>query len=335
MNVRHAVVLTAISVLLNGAQAQRPPQGDVLWYDRPAIIWDEALPVGNGRLGAMVFGGANDEPNNGDLQDVKKNLSLMDGKSTRSQDEHLQLNESTLWQGSRADLLNPRAHEGFLEARRLLLESRGTDSAKISQAEKLLEQTMLSTPRGMPGYSTLGDLYLRSTVDSPVNNYRRSLDLDRGIVHSSYIQDGTEYQREVFASAPDQVVVIHLTANRPGAISFKLSMDRPADFTTVALDAHNLTLQPSANHHDPTRFHGQARILADGGQISQDGNALQVIKANRVTILIVAATDFKGGRFAGGDPVLADRRVCERTGAGGCAGRKWRGNARRARRAER
>src|SRR5438067_8182230 len=123
MNVRHAVVLTAIGILLNGAaQAQRPMQGDVLWYDRPAIIWDEALPLGNGRLGAMVFGGANDGANNGDLQDAKKNLSLMDGKSTRSQDEHLQLNESTLWQGSRADLLNPRAHEGFLESRRLLLE---------------------------------------------------------------------------------------------------------------------------------------------------------------------------------------------------------------------
>ncbi|HEY1213714.1 MAG TPA: glycoside hydrolase family 95 protein [Bryobacteraceae bacterium] len=313
MNVRHAIVLTAIGTLLNGAaQAQRPMQGDVLWYDRPAIIWDEALPVGNGRLGAMVFGGANDGANNGDLQDAKKNLSLMDGKSTRSQDEHLQLNESTLWQGSRADLLNPRAHEGFLEARRLLLESRGTDSAKISQAEKLLEQTVLSTPRGMPGYSTLGDLYLRSTVDSPVNNYRRSLDLDTGIVRSSYIQDGTEYQREVFASAPDQVVVIHLTANRQGAISFKLSMDRPADFTTVALDAHNLVLQPSADHHDQILFHGQARIVADGGQISQDGNILRVDRANRVTILIAASTDFKGGHFQGNNPALQDQATLDR-----------------------
>ncbi|WP_263418122.1 glycoside hydrolase family 95 protein [Terriglobus albidus] len=312
MNVRNAVVLTAISTLLYGAQAQRAVQGDVLWYDRPAIIWDEALPVGNGRLGAMVFGGANDGTNNGDLQDAKKNLPLMDGKSTRPQDEHLQLNESTLWQGSRADLLNPRAHEGFLEARRLLLESRGTDSAKISQAEKLLEQTMLSTPRGMPGYSTLGDLYLRSTSNSPVDNDRRSLDLETGVVRSSYTQDHTKYQKETFASAPDQVIVVHLTANHPGAISFKLSMDRPADFTTVALDARNLTLQPSANHHDQTGFHAQVRLLTDGGQSLQDGNSLQVIKANQVTILISAATDFKGGRFAGGDPALQDKATLDR-----------------------
>lgn len=121
----------------------------------------------------MVFGGANTTANNGDQQLKWMNTEMADGSETRPQDEHLQLNESTLWQGSRADKLNPQGHEGFVEARKLLLESQGTDGAKIAQAEKVLEDKMLSTPRGMPGYSTLGDLYIRMRGENRVSNYKR------------------------------------------------------------------------------------------------------------------------------------------------------------------
>src|ERR1017187_8719704 len=98
---------------------------DVLWYRSPAPLWNQALPVGNGRLGAMVFGGANSGKNNGDEQFSRQNAPLLDGSRTSGADEHLQLNETSLWQGSRANRLNPRAHEAVPEIRKLLLESQG------------------------------------------------------------------------------------------------------------------------------------------------------------------------------------------------------------------
>ena len=162
----------------------------------------------------MVFGGANITANNGDQQMKRMNTEIADGSKTRPQDEHLQLNESTLWQGSRADKLKPQGHEGFVEARKLLLESQGTDGAKIAQAEKVLEDTMLSTPRGMPGYSTLGDLYIRMHGEGEVSSYKRQLDLATGVSRVSYTMNGTHYEREMFASAPDGVIGVRLTADR-------------------------------------------------------------------------------------------------------------------------
>ena len=111
-----------------------PATAEVLWYRTPAPIWDHALPVGNGRLGAMVFGGANTGANNGDLQDRRRNEPLMDGSQTSAGDEHLQLNESSIWQGGRVNRLNPCAPESVPKIRQLLLDSHWTDGAKISGA---------------------------------------------------------------------------------------------------------------------------------------------------------------------------------------------------------
>lgn len=119
------------------ARAQPGPGDPTLWYLKPAPVWTEALPIGNGRVGAMVFGGANAGANNGDLEDVVKNKDILDGKQTRVQDEHLQLNEDTIWQGARGDRLNPQAHDGFVKVRALLMASNGTDGAKIAEAEKI------------------------------------------------------------------------------------------------------------------------------------------------------------------------------------------------------
>ncbi|MFL6414347.1 MAG: glycoside hydrolase N-terminal domain-containing protein, partial [Bryobacteraceae bacterium] len=178
-----------------------------LWYKQAAPVWTEALPIGNGRIGAMVFGGANTVPNNGDQQGERPNHDILDGKHTRGQDEHLQINEDTIWQGARTDRLNPKAHEGFLKVRSLLLESKGVDGAKISEAERIAAETMLSTPRGMPGYVTLGDLYLRSGNNGEATDYRRELDLTTGIASVTYTLRDAHYRREAFASAPDHVMV--------------------------------------------------------------------------------------------------------------------------------
>jgi len=305
--------VTALAVLLApnlvSAQTQTATAGEVLWYRSPAPVWDHALPVGNGRVGAMVFGGANSGGNNGDLQASPENAALMDGSKTSGADEHLQLNESSLWQGSRANRLNPRAHEAFPEIRRLLLDSQGEDGEKISAAEKLAQDDMIGTPPAMPGYSTLGDLYLRSSNNGTVTGYRRQLDLDTGVVRITYDMSGVRYTREVFASVPDEVIAIRLLADRKGAISFRMSMDRPADFSVTARGQDTLMLREGADHKDQIRFAGEALVVPAGGAVRAEGSEIVVSSADSVTILVATATDFKGGPFPGGDPETQCGRV--------------------------
>lgn len=290
------------------------PRSEALWYAKPAAIWDEALPIGNGRLGAMVFGGANTTANNGDQQNNRMNVDIADGSRTHPQDEHLQLNESTLWRGARADKLNPLGHEGFVQARKLLLESNGTDGVKIAEAEKVLEDKMLSTPRGMPGYSSLGDLYIRTHGEGKVTDYKRHLDLDTGVLRVTYTMNGAHFVREMFASAPDSVIVVHLTADRPGALSFALNLDRPEDYAVSVLDPHNLVLTQGATHADQIHFQAQVRVVAMGGSVKAAEKALEVSEANEVTLLIAAATDFKGGSFKGGPPAPQCSATLDRLG---------------------
>jgi alpha-L-fucosidase 2 len=265
-----------------------------LWFNKPAVVWTEALPIGNGHTGAMVFGGANRGANNGNNQDVARNGDILDGKQTRAQDEHLQLNESTVWQGSRTDRLNPRGREGFRKVRQLLLDSKRTDGARITEAEKIAAETLISTPRGMPGYSTLGDVYLRSADEGEVTGYRRALDMRTGVVSVTYVSRGVRYRREVFASAPDRVVVVRLTAGKPRSLTFTVNMDRPADFEVRPLDDHNLALTQGPGYQHQIKFQGQVRVLLSGGTIQGKEKTLSVLQADDVTLLIAAATDFRG-----------------------------------------
>lgn len=304
-----AALAALLGVQLLPAQSATGKDRQVLWYAAPAPIWDEALPIGNGRLGAMVFGGANTGANNGDLQDRRRNAPLMDGSQARAGDEHLQLNESTLWQGSRANRLNPGAHDAFPEIRKLLLESQGLDGAKIAAAEKLAHDDMIAIPPAMPGYSTLGDLYLRAVNQGKVTDYRRELDLSTGEVRVSYTMDGTRYSRTVFASAPDEVIVMRLKASRKGAISFRASMDRPADFSVRTRGKDTLVLREGPEHKGAIHFAGEAQFIPAGGTMRAEGGEIVVEHADAVTVLIVAATDFKGGSFEGGDP----EAQCEKT----------------------
>jgi alpha-L-fucosidase 2 len=295
-----------------GAQAR---SHEVLWYKTPAPIWDHALPVGNGRLGAMVFGGANTGDNNGDLQDARRNQPLMDGSQTYAGDEHLQLNESSLWQGNRANRLNPCAGEAVPQIRQLLLASHGTDSAKITAAEQLASQCMIAIPAKMPGYSTLGDLYLRSTNHDAVSDYRRELDLDTGVARVTYTLNGVHFTREVFASVPDEVIVMRLRADSKGAISFKANMDRPAGFTARTSGSDTLTLREGVDQFGEIGhigFAGEVTFIPTGGFVEAQGSNIVVSNADSVTILIAAATDFKGGPFAGGDPQQQCEQVLAR-----------------------
>lgn len=268
----------------------------VLWYRQPAPQWNEALPIGNGRMGAMVFGGANIGANNGDSLDRKANIEIADGKRTRAQDEHLQLNEDTVWQGGRMDRLNPKAGEVVPQIRKLLL------AGQIGEAEKLAADGMLAVPPRLPSYSTLGDLYLRSTSDSPATNYRRELNLDTAIVRASYSSNDVQYVREMFASAPDRVIVIRITASKRSRLNFHITMDRPEDFSVRTEGDDKLFLQEGPEHKDSIHFLAEIQAIPTGGTVKSDGNQLAVANADAVTLMIAAATDFKGGIFQGGVP---------------------------------
>ena len=165
-----------------------------LWYDKPAEKWVEALPVGNGRVAAMVFG----HPAN----------------------ERLQLNEGTLWAGGPYDPVNPEAKAALPEVRRLVNEGKYRDAAKLIGAK------VMARPLGQMPYQTVGDLNLRFQTKD-FSDYRRELDLETATATTSYTSEGVRYTREVFASAPDNVIVVRLTADRPGAISFTAGMKTP------------------------------------------------------------------------------------------------------------
>ena len=215
-----AVTQTPASPRLAG-DAQPPASPLSLWYRAPAsdhpllpldaprqsrqagtAEWVRALPVGNGRLGAMVFGGV--------------------------VHERLQLNEDTLWAGRPYDPVNPEAKDTLPEVRRLLAER------KYPEAAKLVGERVMSKPLAQMPYETLGDLALTFPQVDSAENYRRDLDLATATAHVSYTSGGVTFSREVFASAPDQVIVVRLTASRPGQISFEARMQTPQRATVEA-----------------------------------------------------------------------------------------------------
>ena len=170
----------------------------VLWYPRPAERWVEALPVGNGRLGAMVFGGVGHE--------------------------RLQLNEDTLWAGGPYDPANPQAFDAYAAARQLIF------AGKQKEAEDLILDKGMGTPMRQASYQTLGDLLLDcpagETGGAPAD-YRRSLDLDTATATTTYKVGGTTHTRQVFASAADQVLVVRLTADKPRSVNVTARMTTP------------------------------------------------------------------------------------------------------------
>src|SRR6266851_3398246 len=170
------------------------PGANLLWYRQPAKVWNEALPIGNGRLGGMVFGSV--------------------------PSERIQLNEDTIWAGEKRARTNPAGHDALPEIRRLLFAGRP------DQAEALADRSMIATGRRMPPYQPLGDLLLSFKNQDDVTGYRRELDLDSAVVRVSYQSGGARYTREIFASAVDQVIVIRLTCDRPGGISFSAALTR-------------------------------------------------------------------------------------------------------------
>ncbi len=259
----------------------------VLWYQHPAQRWGDALPVGNGRLGGMVFGGI--------------------------ATERIQLNEDTIWNGKKGGIrLDPNALKALPEIRKLLFEG------KPREAEALEDQDMLGIPNRQTMYQTLGDLNLTFSGQDGAVDYRRELNLATGVVRISYRIGDASCSREFFSSAPDQVLVVHMACDKPGLLSFQATLTRSQDSQTTTASPDLVILQGEAVAHtsfwitprltgeklkaeetnlQPTgvKFRAVLRAVNEGGQVNVSGNDLIVSNANAATLLLVAGTNYRGG----------------------------------------
>ncbi|HTD96093.1 MAG TPA: glycoside hydrolase family 95 protein, partial [Edaphobacter sp.] len=248
-----------------------------LFFNQPAAQWPDSLPVGNGRLGACVFG----------------------NPST----DRIQLNEESIWDGEPRDRNNPKAGAAVPKIRELLF------AGKIAEAEALATTDLLSIPRRMPCYQTLGDLHLDFTPtgltpDTKVEDYRLELNLDTAIATTTFAHNGTRYTREVFSSAPDQVIVIRLTASQPGKLSFTATLDRPANFHSELLPNNRASLSgqalpvndnpglPDKERQTGIRFYAEMLVLNQGGAF-ENATTIHLANATAATLLIDCATSYR------------------------------------------
>ncbi len=259
-----AVGLAARRTSGDQSATERAASADhTIWLRTPAPQWDHAFPVGNGRLGAMVFGTVNRE--------------------------RIQLNEETLWMGGRRDRDNPEALKALPDVRRLLF------AGQPREAYALAERKMMGTPSRLESYQSLGDLRLTFDHEGTISDYRRELDLDAAIARVTYRVDGVRYTREVFASHPDRVIVVRLTVDRPGALTFSTWIDRQQDARTAIAGNDRLDLIGQLSGRDGLSFLASARILKEGGTQDTFPERIYVEGANAATIVVAAGTSFRLG----------------------------------------
>ena len=251
-----------------------------LWYTQPAKQWVEALPIGNGRLGAMVFGG------------IEK--------------ERIQLNEDTLWAGGPYDPTNPNALAALPEARRLIF------AGDFNQASKLIGAKMMGKPLVLMPYQPVGDLYLTFSNIEGAANYRRQLDLDTAITRVDFSAGDVNFTREEFSSSVDQVIVIRLTADKPGKISFSAAMRTPQRGAVTTESPDTMVMRginpQSSGIKGALKFRALLKVIAAGGQISNDQNQLSVAGADSAILMLDIATSYKSFKDVTGDPDAITRK---------------------------
>ncbi|PXA05348.1 glycoside hydrolase [Coraliomargarita sinensis] len=270
--------------------------GATLWYEQPANRWEEALPLGNGRLGAMVFGG------------VEK--------------ERLQLNEESLWAGCPVETYP----EGFKENLQTLQEM--VLAGNASEAVEFGVANMTKRPTSFRSYEPLADLELEFLHDGPVGDYHRDLDLMDGVATVAYTVDGVRFRREVLISAVDDLIAIHLSADRAGAINFKVGLTRAKDMVVKAtgaelqMDGQIIDIakedggaEENSGGSGPAgahmKFAGQLVAKTVGGTVRPEGDRLFIENADKVLLFFTAATDYSVQRMDF-DRAIDPRSVVER-----------------------
>ena len=286
-----ALTFVAISVSALRASAEH-----LIWFDTPAAHFTQSTPLGNGRLGAMVFGGI--------------------------AEERIVLNETGMWSGSPQDADRPAAFRSLPEIRRLLL------AGKNVEAEALVNQHFTSAGLGSAqgrganapygSYQTLGNLRLKfhypappasapskienpAALISPATDYRRELDLATAITRITYRLGAITYTREIFVSAADEVIVVRLTADQPGSLNFDVALDRPERFTTASEGPDQLIMtgqlldgKDSADGtHTGVRYAARLRALMPSGELSATATTLEIRDATQVVLLLTAITDIR------------------------------------------
>lgn len=269
--------LAALVPQVAAAQTRPTASNDLtLWYREPAIEWTEALPLGNGRLGAMVFGG------------VAR--------------ERLQLNEDTLYAGAPYQPANPDGPAALPQIRKLIFEG------KHVEAQRLIDAHFMARPVNQVSYQTIGELTLTFGPSSNASGYRRELDLTKALSTVTYRQDGVTYTRETFISPVDQVLVMRLSADKPGKISFQLGFETPQVGAVAIESPQEIVLSGRNGGHNgkdgALRFESRVRVVASGGQQSTGIDELIVSGADSVLVLMAAATNYKSFRDVSGDPTV-------------------------------
>ncbi len=234
-----------------------------LWYKHPARIWVEALPLGNSNMGVMVYGG-----------------TAM---------EELQLNEETMWGGGPHRNNNPKALQALPKVRKLIFENRGME------AQKLIDTTFYSGRNGMP-YQTIGSLLIEQFGHEKATDYYRDLNLERAVATTSYKVDSVTYRREIFASFADKVIIVRLTADRPGVLTFNVAYTSPLTKHRVACQGNALVLTGNGEDHEGVegviRMETRTQVVTEGGKVKAKDNRLYVEGADAATLYIASATNF-------------------------------------------
>ncbi len=260
-------MITLIVGVLYGCSPSKEQTDLRLWYEQPAKEWTEALPVGNGRLGAMVFG----NPVN----------------------ERIQLNEESLWAGSPVNSNNPEARKNMKQIQQYVIDG------QIGKAAELAQACVLGTPPEVRSNQTLGDLW----IDYPhhdVAQYVRELDLTTGVCRTEFTSSGTTYTQEVFASAPENLLVVRLKSSQKGKLNAVIRLNRAQDATTVASDAGILMTGQIQDIDNPQKGPGGShmKFAAELSAINREGtvlakdNGLAIENATEVILLLTAATDY-------------------------------------------
>jgi alpha-L-fucosidase 2 len=264
------ILLFSITILLLSIRSKgQTPQSEMkIWFNRPAETWNDALPVGNGRLGAMVFGG------------IEK--------------ERLQLNEESVWTGTPRWDANPDALKNLPKVRKLLFEG------KYGEAEKLAQNGIMGAFRrdNASSYQTLGDLILDFTPLREVSGYRRELDIEEAISRVTYTANKVTFTREVFSSAPDQALIMSITADKPGAITFSVRLSRQGNKAVIKAANNEIVMNEHVGNGTGVIMEARLKLINNGGNIVSGGDSIRIEKANSVLILLTAATDYFGNEPA-------------------------------------
>ncbi len=272
-----AILCIIFATICNTAICIAKPVGQELklWYNQPASIWEEALPIGNGRLGAMIYGG--------------------------KEEEHIQFNEETLWTGEPHDYSHEGAFQYLQQIRELIWDG------KQKEAETLAMEKFMSIPIGQKKYQPFGDLWIKFQGQGEITDYRRELDLSTAVSSTTYKAGGNTYTREYLASSPDQAIVINLKSSGKSSLTFDLSLSSlHQDFTATSNSDGTIELNVKVKDGVLSGT-ARLRLFVNGGKVTLIDNHLHIDKTNEATIYLVAATSFVNPKDVSGNP----KQLCD------------------------